>query len=185
MSTHAELVDDLHELLSDTLVSGVRLIVVRSLADEDEISDAVQEILTRAVEAVRAGHLPSSVSLAAYVHGIARHVITDAIKRRIRERRNDVLEELSQEAPSPLEALVQADEVSRVERALRRLRVRDQTLLRRFYVHGERLVDIAADLGEPPARVRKRKSRSLAELRAFIEKDLRRHDSGGGETKRV
>jgi len=185
VSTHAEVANDLYEVLSDTLVSGVRLIVARSLADEDEISDAVQEILTRAVEAVRAGRIPSSVSLAAYVHGIARHVIADAVKRRIRDRRNDVLEELSQEAPSPLDALIRADEVTLVEKALNRLRVRDQTLLRRFYVHGERLVDIAADLGEPPSRVRKRKSRSLVELRAFLEKELRRHDFCGGETERV
>ncbi|HEX9886835.1 MAG TPA: sigma-70 family RNA polymerase sigma factor [Longimicrobiales bacterium] len=182
---HGEAVVDLRELLSETLVSGLRLMVARALGDEDDVSDAVQQILANAIEAARNGRIPPTVSPVAYIHGIARHVIADALKRRIRDRRNEPLEEFPSLATSPLDVLIREEEEAMVQRALERLPSRDRSLLRRCYVHGERVADIAQDLGEPAARVRKRKSRALAVLRPVVEECLASHDSTPGETGEV
>ena len=169
MPSQEEAVDPLHELFSDTLVSGLHLTVARSLGDPDDVADAVQQILTSALEASRDGRIPSTVSLAAYVHGIARHVIADALARRIRDRRSEGVDGLRSGTLSPLEALVRKEQATLVGEALAELPRRDRVLLRRCFVDGERVVDIAADLGEPAARVRKRKSRALARLRPRLQ----------------
>jgi RNA polymerase sigma-70 factor (ECF subfamily) len=166
--------DAARELFSDTLVSGLRLTVARSLGDGPDAADAVQQILTSAVEASREGRIPDTVPVAAYVHGIARHVIADALERRIRDRRTRAVADVRSRAPGALEALIREQEAALVREALRHLPERDRALLRRCYVDGERLVDIAADLGEPAATVRKRKSRALARLRPRLEEALGR-----------
>lgn len=177
MPGQGEAVDSSHELFSEALVSGLRLTVARSLGDGDDVADAVQQILTHALEASRDGRIPSTVPVAAYVHGIARHVVADAIARRTRDRRAHAIEEIPCTDPSPLETLVREEEVARVREALAGLPRRDRVLLRRCFVEGERLVDIAAELGEPPARVRKRKSRALSRLRPRLEEaPVRRND---------
>jgi RNA polymerase sigma factor (sigma-70 family) len=171
-SGQGEGVDTRHELWSDTLVSGVRITVTRALGDPEDVSDAVQQILACALEASREERIPRGVPVAAYVHGIARHVIADALARRVRDRRNRAVDELASESATALETLVRTEEAALVREALGRLSRGDQVLLRRCFVDGERVVDIAVELGEPAARVRKRKSRALARLRPRLEEVL-------------
>ena len=156
-------------MLPDSYVRGLRIIAIRALGDEDDAADAVQETLARAVEALREDRVPPDVPLAAFVHGIARHVIADALRRRSRERASSELDCLVATDPSPLEQLVRSDEIARVMRALDRLSRGDRDLLRRCFVHGERVADIARALGQPQERLRKRKSRALARLRERLE----------------
>jgi RNA polymerase sigma factor (sigma-70 family) len=126
----------------------------------------VQETLARALDALRGNRIPVDVPIEAYVYGIARHVITDVQRRRIRDR--GAVEDsgtLPAPGPSALEALVRAEEREVVARALASLPDPDRELLEWCFVDGERVSAIAARLGEPAERVRKRKSRALARLR--------------------
>ena len=91
--------------------------------------------------------------------------LADILRQRIREGRTRPSDDLPSGAPSPLDHLVRKEEVDRVRSALGRLPDRDRSLLRRFFVEGERLIDIARLQGEPAERIRKRKSRALARLR--------------------
>src|SRR2546425_1024452 len=73
-----------------------------------------------------------------------------------------------------LNALVSAAERARVRAALSELRPDDRELLRLCYFEGLTPTELAARLGEPAERIRKRKSRALERLRAAF---LGRHTS--------
>ncbi len=169
-------------VIPESLASGLRIVALRALGHEEDAADAVQETLARAIEAVRKDRIPPGVSLPAFVHGIARHVIADVLRRRGREHDGLEPDRLAAAAPSPLDHLVRAEELERVQRALARLPHRDRDLLRRCFVDGERLVDIARDLGEPAERVRKRKSRALERLREMVARDTSGHVRGPDPT---
>jgi RNA polymerase sigma-70 factor (ECF subfamily) len=141
----------------------------------------VQETLARALAAIRSDRIPPGVALEAFVYGIARHVITDVQRRRVRER--GAVEDsgtLPASGPLALEALVDAEEREAVARALAAIPTADRELLEWCFVDGERVSAIAARLGEPAERVRKRKSRALVRMREVLG-----HWSGGHETPHV
>jgi RNA polymerase sigma factor (sigma-70 family) len=159
------------EALPQGLAEGLRIVVLRALGDGQEVDDLVQETLTRAIEAVRAGRIPDGVALGAYARGIARHVIADHMRGRSRDaaaRSALPLDMLTSGSASALDALVTREEAVAVSRALERLDGRDRWLLERIYARGDRIVDVARETGEPPERLRKRKSRALERLRALI-----------------
>ncbi len=152
----------------ESLRDGVELVALRALGDLEEAREAAQETLARAFGAVSAGRVPAGVPLAAFVHGIARHVVADVLRRRVREQGNPANDPPTTADPSPLERLISTEERERVRGALRRLPRRDRELLRRCFMAGERVADIAAELGEPAERVRKRKWRALEQLRRLL-----------------
>ena len=154
------------------LVPGLQLVVARRLGAGADAQDALQEILTRALAAFDRGQPATSEQLPAFVHGIARHVIADVARNEIRRRETSLPDSLHTREPSPLESMVSAETRSAMQRALRLLDPADRDLLRRCFVHGERLASIAHALNVPAARLRKRKSRALARLRELL------HDSG-------
>lgn len=149
--------------LQSTIARGLELIAVRTLGDLDEGRDAVQEILARAIATIREGRVPDGVPLGAFVHGIARHVFADVLRRRVR-RRDEWSPEttpLPNTSPTALEQIVAGEDRVRVRKALAQLPPEDRAVLIACFVHGERLVAIADRLGQPPERIRKRKSRAL------------------------
>lgn len=156
--------------LPETVEAGVRIMAARALREPADVDDAVQETLARAVEALRLGRLPSGVPVGAYVAGIARHVIADALRRRGRFEPDPTrpLAELPSRRPSALEALVTREETRAVRWALDHLSAPDRQLLERLYMKGERIVDLAARTGQPAPRLRKRKSRALERLRQAL-----------------
>lgn len=160
------LTDPASSLADPTLAAGLSIIAARQLGHTDDAHEAVQETLARAVEAVRSNRIPAGVSLAAFVYGIARHVIVDLIRRRGRERGPALdLTAVVATAASPLESLIRTEEQSGLIRALGALSAPDRELLELCFLKGERVADIATRLNEPAERVRKRKSRALERLR--------------------
>jgi len=156
-------------LLPHTVEGGLLIMAVRTLGDVDDAWDAVQETLARALAAIRGNRLPPRVPLEAFVYGIARHVLADAHRSRVRER-GTIRDpgQLLAPGPSALEALVGAEQRQVLAGALATLPTVDRELLVRCFVQGDRVVAIAAGLGEPAERVRKRKSRALDRLRACL-----------------
>lgn len=155
--------------LPDLLASGLEIIAARALGDGDDARDVVQETLARAIEAVRLGRVPPDAPLEAFVFGIARHVIADVQRRRARDRcAIGDPDGVPTRGPSPLDTLVRDEERALLARALASLSASDRELLERCFVAGETVAAIAADLGQPAARVRKRKSRALERLRAWL-----------------
>jgi RNA polymerase sigma factor (sigma-70 family) len=153
------------------LRDGLRILALRALRDADAAEEAVQETMARAVQALRDGRLSDPAKLGAYVAGIARHVFSHA---RRDQKATVSLEVMPPETgvaagPDPLEALITAAETDRLRRAFGALSGEDQRLLRLCFYENRSPSEVAAALGEPAERVRKRKSRALDRLRrAFL-----------------
>jgi len=163
----------------DRLRSGLRIMALRAFGNRDVAEEVAQETLARAVAAVRAGQPSDPLKLAAYVAGIARNVIARMLRDGKRTLHLDagVEESVAQPGPNALEAIVRADERAQVRAALAELSAADRSVLRLAFVEDLDSVEIAARLGEPPDRVRKRKSRALERLRAIF---LATGDAGHG-----
>lgn len=170
--------------LEPTCRRGVLLVAIRALGREEEARDVAQEVMARAVVAIREGRVPTGVALPTFVHGIARHVIADVIRARMRRRAEPLPEDAGIPGPgaSPLDAIVATEERARLADALQGLPQEDRNLLHRAYVEGEPLEAIAASLGVPGERIRKRKSRVLQRLRAIMGTG---HDSRPRATERA
>ena len=149
------------------LIDGLEIVATRRLGNRDDARDAAQEVIARLLERANAGAIASDAEIAPIAWGIARHVIADV--QRERARRVEELGEIAHRGPDPLEALVREAERESVRAAMQRLPAGDQKLLHRCFVDGERVGRIAEDLGEPPERVRKRKSRALRRLASILE----------------
>jgi RNA polymerase sigma factor (sigma-70 family) len=174
---------DLAALLPNTVHGGLLIVAVRSLGDVEEAQDAVQETLVRTLAAIRGDRVPPGVPLEAFVYGIARHVITDVQRRRMRERgATGDPEALPAPGPSAREALVHADEREAAALALATLPAADRELLKCCFVQGERVAAIAARLGEPADRLRKRKSRALERLREALGRSRAGHEAASRPT---
>lgn len=168
----------------ESLRPGLLLLAIHALRTTDAADEAVQETLARAVVALGRGQLADPAKLPAFIAGIARHVIADALRAR---RRVISLENVSSaDHPSrdgdALGALVAATERSRVRTALAALPQDDRELLRLCYFEGLTPGEIAGRLGEPAERVRKRKSRALERLRRAFRGDPG-HDTSPAATE--
>lgn len=156
--------------LGPNLTRGLTLLALRALGTADDAQEAVQEILVRTVEAIRAGRVPAEVPLHAFVYGIARHVLSDTKRRRAKECQHldTELTPLAAYQPSPLEYLIRQEERDQVHWALSRLSAEERRLLAHCFVAGESIQDIAVRNGLPAERLRKRKSRALKRLRTLL-----------------
>lgn len=154
----------------DRLRTGLRIIAVRTFGNSDAADEVVQEALARALVAVQAGQPSDPLKLAAYVAGIARNVIARMLRDGKRELRLDpaIEESVAHPGPNALEAIVDADERAQVRAALAELSAADRSVLRLAFVEDLDSVEIAARLGEPADRVRKRKSRAVERLRTIF-----------------
>ena len=166
------------------LMPGLEIVISRALGPGEDARDAVQEVVTRALHALETGRSIRE-SLAAFVHGIASHVIADVRRRRKAMSVADVdAETLAAPSADPLADMISAQERAAIERALARLDQADRDLLFRCFVSGERTSDIAEREGVPASRIRKRKSRAIEQLRALLGRPQSgRHTSNAGATE--
>lgn len=173
-----ESIGHLHEWDLDLLSNGVRIIALRSLGDADVAQDVVQETLERALRALAEGRLRDRGALGGFVRAIARHVIADELRSRNRVVPLDPSVDVPSAGRDPLEALVSAEDADSVRAAVARLSLADRRVIELSYVDGLTPAAVAERLGEPRARVRKRKSRALERLRAALSRASARHESG-------
>lgn len=159
------------------LAAGLEIVAVRRLGNREDARDAAQETISRLMERLRSGRLTSESELAPIAWGIARHVITDMLRQR--GRASVPLVEMPTDAPGPLDQLATAEDVRLVQAALEQLAPSDRSLLHRCFVDGEKIGKVAAALGEPAERLRKRKSRALQRL-AMAMGFRKGHETGAG-----
>jgi len=153
----------------ERLRAGLRIMALRALGSADAAEEVVQETLSRIVVVLREKRARPN-NLAAFTCGIARHVIADAIRARARTTTVDSgVEEIPSGGSDPLAALLSSEEKTRVQSAMARIPPADREILHLAFFDGLRSREIAARLGEPGERVRKRKQRALERLRqAFL-----------------
>lgn len=150
------------------LADGLTIIATRALGAGDDAADAVQETLSRTLASLRSAGVPTSVPLAAFAHGVLKHIIADHYRDRVHRFGHVDADGVASTAASPLEQLVTAEERALMARAVAGLGREERELLHACYVRGERVADIAQRRGVPAERIRKRKSRILAKVRASL-----------------
>ncbi len=156
----------------ERLRTGLRLVALRLLSDAEAAEEVVQETLARGLEALEDGRLNDSDKLGAYFRGICHHVIVDTIRARQRTTSLDALPETTDGNPSSdaLHTLISREQKERVVRALKELSPTSRECLRLIFYEGLKPAEVAARLGEPGPRIRKRRSRALQRLReVFFE----------------
>jgi len=162
------------------LREGLRIMALRALDDADAAEDVAQEALLRAMRAVTPEVAADDERLGAFVGGIARHVIADVRRRGARlEAGGTRVEGIADTARDGLTALVVREEGARVREALSCLPPADRELIRESFYDGRTPTEIARRTSEPVERIRKRKSRALARLRAALRPPPG-EESGGG-----
>lgn len=148
----------------ERLRSGLRILALRTLGDAEAAEEAAQESVFRVVGALREGRLRDPGRLTAFARGIARHVVVDVLRARMRHA--PLAGEPIAAGADALAMLVSAEEGARIRGALDMLAEPDRELLRLSFFDGLAPAELARRLGEPPERIRKRKQRALERLRA-------------------
>jgi len=114
---------------------------------------------------VREGRVRDPTRLGAYFRGILHNVICDELRKRGTTTGLAGRSEPVAHPGDALSALVTREQAERVRRALATLNDAARECIRLSFYEGLKPREIAARLGEPPARIRKRHSRALQRLR--------------------
>lgn len=168
----------------ERLRPGLQLMALRTLGNMPAAEEAAQETLARALVALQNGQPRDTQHLAAFVSGIARHVIADTCRARVREVPLEAMSDgtAARGSIDALASLITAAESEAVHAALALLAPGDQELLRLAFFEGLSPAQIAMRLGEPAERIRKRKSRALEHLRSAFRAAGRGHEGEGSTT---
>ena len=168
---------DAEEELVERYHRPVYAIAAARLRDHEAARDLAQEILLMVLEALRAGKLREVDRLSAFVHITTRNRINTHLTGLLRERNRPPVPEASP-VVTPEERYEQAQRQAVVRQALVRLDPHDRKILLLTLVDGLKPREIAARLGIPPERLRKRKSRALEKMRQEV---LEMSRNPGGE----
>lgn len=173
----------LEEELSARFSRPLRLFAARRLGDPSAAEDVAQTVLQRVLESLRAERIRDLDALAGFVYQTARHVCLHWLRSAGRERRA-----LARVAgggspaavePDALSALVSAERLAEVRRALEELDGGDRELLRMVYFELSTPAEIARRLGVTAGALRVRKHRALRRL----EDRLAQRPRSGGNSR--
>lgn len=183
MTPHPERVagTDVHTADPDweAYAEGAYLVALAALRDSSLAEDVAQEAVARAIAAVAARHKDAITNLGGFVYGIARHLIADNRRKSARITSLNAAVEVVDNRSDALSAAVSEEQQRSVHAALQRLSETDRHVLYLCFFEGLDPAEIAQRIGEPCARVRKRKSRALERLRRiFLQQPGHEHGRG-------
>jgi RNA polymerase sigma-70 factor (ECF subfamily) len=139
----------------------------RRLGSADLARDAVSETMVRAVAAIDS-YSRDDDGFTPWLFGICRHVVADIHRFRHREA-PERLGRIDDDAPGPLDALLESEERAQVRAAFERLEARERELLELRVIAGLSAAEVGVVLGRRPGAVRMAQMRALDRLRALVE----------------
>ncbi|WP_031500309.1 RNA polymerase sigma factor [Bryobacter aggregatus] len=130
-------------------------------SDFDLIQEVTQETLIAVLCAVRDGKLRQAETLASFVYAVARNQFADAIRRKVREQAEPILENhhLVAAAPKQVSELMET-----ARREISNLEATDRRILWMTLIDGYKPGEVAHLIGMSAELVRQRKSRALKKL---------------------
>jgi RNA polymerase sigma factor (sigma-70 family) len=148
----------------------IRFMALVRLNGADAALDLTQETLLATLEALRRGSLREPAKLPAFVHGIARNIINNHLRRAATnlEVGGDPPERAA--GAEPFSAHVDTERRALVRDCLARLDLLDRRILLLTLVEGMNPREIAAVVGLTPEVVRTRKSRAVKAVRGEIRR---------------
>lgn len=162
--------------------SRLQMFAWRRLGDWETAADVAQEALARVIAALRGGAVRNPDSLPGFVFQVARHVCLHHIRSLQRERRALARldrTDFDRSAEQVDERLVRDERIAAMRAALHQFDDHERELLRRLYVDGVSLEDLARREGLNANTVRVRKHRLLRRLKEATEALLKRSSSNG------
>jgi RNA polymerase sigma factor (sigma-70 family) len=139
--------------------------------DVEAARDLTQELMLVLVREFREGRPEKPESLAAYVYGTARNLANDHIRRCRRQGREvPVSSDAVHPDPPAFDRMATAEDSALVRQLLSRLHPRDRRILEMFFVDALTPTQIAERLSLSPEVVRKRKSRALRKMLAWLQR---------------
>jgi len=157
------------EELVKTYRRGVFAIAAARTRDREAALDLTQEVLIAALKALREGQLREPEKLAAFVHGIARNLINNYLRTRVRRAECDLDPERAY-VPNLVEELDSAEKCRLVRAELETCSLADQQILLLSLVDGRTLLEVAQRLKMSHDAVRARKSRLLRKITKKFER---------------
>jgi RNA polymerase sigma factor (sigma-70 family) len=141
--------------------------------DREAARELVQDVLMAVIVAVRKGQLQDADKLPAFVHGTARNLINNRLRK---ESQQPQMEPLPEDLAQSSLAQQHEDEERKtlVHNALERLGPEDRSILSMTLVEGRKPGEIAAALGLTSEVVRTRKMRAVKKVADLIGKKMSR-----------
>ncbi len=151
---------------------------LRRLRDRTLAEEVVQDTLTIVLESLRDNRIEDPAKLPGYIFGVAKNLISKALRERARDANPDP-DGLSAGAGPWLEdgeaALLLEEQRQQVREALTQVSPEDRDILEKTFESESSLEEIAATMGIPYAALRKRKSRALQRLKKiFLERSQKK-----------
>ncbi len=156
---------DAERELVERFLPRVRTMIAVRTSDRDAADELAQDVMLAALCALREGKAREPERLTAFLFGIARNLANDYIRRRSRDR----CEQLT--LAHDVAVSSRAAENERFEdarREIERLDSADREVLTLTLADGLEPAEIASKLGLSPDVVRQRKSRALKRLMALL-----------------
>jgi RNA polymerase sigma-70 factor (ECF subfamily) len=144
------------------------------MRDREAARELVQDVLMAVIGALRKGQLQDSSKLVAFVHGTARNLINNWLRR---ESHRPKMESLPDDVADVGSAALMGDteRMRLVRQALERLGLKDRQILWMTLVEGRKPREIADALGLSSEVVRTRKLRAVRRVRGLIETKVSRN----------
>ena len=150
----------------------IRAMVLARTRDHELARDLAQEALIAVLRATRAGQVRDPERLSAFVHGVARNVVSNYLRGNRRRAEDQLVEDVP--ASSSFEdEYGERERLALLHQALAALSDSDRRILEWTLVEGLKPGDIAGRLGLAADVVRTRKSRALKRVLAALAGLLR------------
>lgn len=143
------------------------LAYARRRLDPESARDAVGETMARAVARID-GFTWKGGGFDAWLFGILRHVVLDAQRAAGRRRTTELVDQPSTE-PSPLQRVLDDEEVAALRTAFTQLKPAERELLELRVIAGLSSDEVAAVVGKRAGAVRMAQARALDHLRVLLE----------------
>lgn len=147
-----------------TYSRGLIAIASARTGDREAARDLAQQVLLEAVKALRGGELREPDKLAAFIQGIARNLINNFLRTKVR-RAECSLDDAELNSKDPIEEQESAERQRLVQDEIRSFNAVDQQILFWALVDGRPLAEIATSLNMSHDAVRARKSRAIKKLK--------------------
>ncbi|MFP5380161.1 MAG: RNA polymerase sigma factor [Vicinamibacteria bacterium] len=154
-----------------TFQRRVFVVMLGRIADHDGAREATQDVLVAVLSAIRDGRIREPEKLAGFMHGVARNLANNRIRRQADEPIWVELDETAAWADAAEEAEM-ADRRRELAAAIARLDETDRRILSLAVVEGRSAPEVAAALALSPDAVRARKSRALRKVGDWLQARL-------------
>lgn len=150
----------------------IRALAIARGIGAEAAGDVVQDALLAVLCAIRQGRLERDASVAGFVYGTARNLVSANMRERARRREEPLVEDLALAIAA--QDHLRAEQLRQARNAILGLPPQDRELLRQVLVDGAKPAEIAARMGVSSEVIRARKSRALKKVVESVKRLSRR-----------